>query len=273
MTKVKSSPILRWPGGKTQLLDEIQRRMPSSFGCMHEPFIGGGALTFALQPLGGFLSDMNAELINFYTELKHRPESVIDHLRSFKMSEKFFYKLRAADRDKNFLSADRSWRAARYLFINRCCFNGMMRVNAAGQLNCSYGQPNSRASVFNEDDVYATNEALRVNRIYQAPYSSVEYCARPGDFVYLDPPYVPVRPGGEIGYTGNGFSLNDQGQLAVMCGRLTKKGVYWMLSNSSVNFIKILYGHYKIHEITARRSISGSANARGKTTELLVTNY
>lgn len=273
MTKKHVSPILRWPGGKTQILEEIQRRMPPSFGCLHEPFIGGGALTFAVQPQGGFMSDVNAELINFYNEIKHRPERVIDHLRSFRMSEKFFYRLRAADRKDGFLSADAAWRAARYLFINRCCFNGMMRVNAGGQLNCSYGHPDSRARVFGEDGIHAAHEALRASRIFHASYRAVEDAARPGDFVYLDPPYVPVRPGGDIGYTGGGFSLSEQGRLAVTCGRLTKRGVYWMLSNSNVDFIRTLYGHYKIHEITARRSISGAAAARGRTTELLVTNY
>ncbi len=271
--EIKSKPILRWPGGKTQLLSDIQMLLPQEYRGFHEPFAGGGALTFALQPLGGYLSDLNPELINFYRVLKQKPQVLAGHLSNLRIEDKHFYDLRAKDRHHAFLKLCPVWRAARFLFINRTCFNGVMRVNRMGQLNCSYGSPIVAARVFNTDSIMAASLALKGVRIYEGSYECVEGKAEEGDFVYFDPPYVSVRPAGTIGYTERGFGLNDQAQLARFCGKLTKKGVYWMMSNANVPFIKRLLGHYNVHEVSARRSLSGCAASRGKITELLVTNY
>ena len=220
---VKTKPILRWPGGKTQLLTEIQSRMPKDFRIFHEPFAGGGALTFAIQPQGGFLSDINPELVNFYRVLKQRPHDLVKRLLTFRTGSKHFYDLRTKDRHHAYSALCPVWKAARFLFINRSCFNGLMRVNRSGQLNCSYGSPITPERLFDSNTIYAASAALRTTRIYHGPYESVETQAVTGDFVYFDPPYVPVKPAGMIGYTDAGFSLNDQGQLARLCGKLTRK--------------------------------------------------
>lgn len=269
----KCSPLLRWPGGKSRLLKEIIFRLPTDFGCLHEPFGGGAALSFALQPGGYFLSDANSELINLYTEVKHRPEKVIRHLNRFPLSPETFVALRRVDRDPLFAKLDRSWRAARYLFLSRTCFNGLLRVDRKGHQSCSLGGPWNEARIFDEQDIWSTHTALRACRLSRVDYVTALRAAQPGDFVYLDPPYVPVRPSGNIAYTRTGFTTDDQGKLANLCGKLTRAGIKWMLSNAATPFIRKLYGHYRIHEIQTRRSLAGSVAARQPAIEYLVTNY
>lgn len=270
---IKAAPILRWPGGKTRILHEILDRMPGKFGCLHEPFIGGGALSFALQSPGQFISDLNSELISFYNEVKHRPDLVAGYLRNFMTGAEFFYQLRSADRNNAFNRKNASWRAARYLFINRSCFNGIMRVNFAGQLNCAYGFPKNSTYLYDEDSIYDASRALRAARICHAGFEGVENRAKSGDFIYLDPPYLAEKQGYEIRYTNAGFSLKEQEGLAQLCDRLTRRNIYWMVSNSNADFIKKLYSHYKIEEIEVRRSISCDPFTRGKVCELIITNY
>lgn len=267
------TPILRWPGGKRQLLPAILERFPETYNCFHEPFAGGGAVTFAVQPLGGHLSDVNGELINFYKMLKTRPADLVETLLGFALSKEMFLALRTVDRSRDFSGFCPVWRAARYLFINRTCFNGIMRVNADGQLNGSYGKPLNKGKVYATENIFAASDALRAIRIFEASYDKVLEAARAGDFVYFDPPYVSVRPAGDIQYTTDGFNLDHQARLAQLCGKLTKKGVYWMLSNSNVEFIQRLYHQYFIDQLAVQRSICGNGNHRGKTTELLITNY
>lgn len=136
-----SNPILRWPGGKRKLLPTLLEKLPDRYGCFHELFVGGGAMTFALQPPGGFISDLNTELMNFYTVLKHQPAQMIEYLKRFPVSKKDYYRIRNEDRYPLFSSLCPVYRAARYLFINRTCFNGMMSVNGAGQISVSSGKP------------------------------------------------------------------------------------------------------------------------------------
>jgi len=268
-----TTPILRWPGGKRRLLSEIIDRLPRNYGHMHEPFVGGGALTFALKPKNGCISDLNSELINFYTILKQSPQALIKQLSNFDLSRETFYALRHSDRSLEFAKFSLIWRAARYLFINRTCFNGMMRVNKQRALNCSHGAPIIAERVYNTDSIWQAHEGLQTINICNGPYQDLKQRVQNGDFVYLDPPYVSVRPAGDISYTSDGFGLDDQRQLAKFCDELTEQGVKWMLSNASVTFIHDLYSHYNIHEINARRSLSGNAAFRGKAREVLVTNY
>lgn len=273
MTIQPVSPPLRWPGGKRALLPQIKALMPRHYNCLHEPFIGGGALSFALQPQGGFISDLNSELINVYQQIKHRPDALIDALQGFENTKTGFYDLRAKDREPDFAASNPVWRAARYLFLNRTCFNGMMRVNAKGQLNCAYGTPVSDTRAFDPEPVIKAHHALRATRIESAPFEAVLKCAQEGDFVYFDPPYVSVKPSGDINYTAGGFTLNDQGRLANLCGKLTKRGVFWMLSNANAAFIRKLYWHCDMHVVTAPRCLSSKAFSRGHARELLVKNY
>lgn len=268
-----TTPLLRWPGGKRTLLPALLARVPERFGCLHEPFAGGGALTFALAPAGGYMSDLNAELINFYRVLKQTPRAMIDYLLRFPVSKADYYRIRNEDRNLHFAAASPAYRAARYLYLNRTCFNGLMTVNKSGQISVSCGKPLSEARVYATDNIWEAHAALRAVRIYHAPYAGLLERVHAGDFVYLDPPYVPVRTGGNLRYTAHGFTFDDQGALAQLCGKLTQRGVKWMLSNANVSFIKKLYGHYTVEEIDTRRSISGSAAARGTVTELLVRNY
>jgi DNA adenine methylase len=148
-----------------------------------------------------------------------------------------------------------------------------MRVTADGLMGCSIGGPWNPRRIFDDAGIWAAHHALRACRLSNACYKTALAAARPGDFVFIDPPYVPVRPNGDIAYTGSSFSLDRQGELANLCGRLTRAGVQWMVCNSNAAFIRKLYGHYQIHEVSARRSMSGGAQHRGRTTELLITNY
>jgi len=268
-----TAPILRWPGGKRSLLKTICAYLPDKYGTVFEPFVGGGALTFDQQPHGGFISDVNAELINFYTVVKQNPAGLAQQIQCFDISTETFYTLRAADRLPRFQTFDPVWRAARYLYMNRTCFNGMMRVTKQGWLTCSIGGPLRQERVHDTDSIWAAHEALQATRIYEGAYQKLESLVKSGDFIYFDPPYVPVRVAGDISYTANELGLNEQAHLAQLCGKLTKIGVKWMLSNSSVDFIHLLYGHYTIHEIETRHSLSGRAKSRGKAREVLITNY
>lgn len=268
-----NKPLLRWPGGKSQLLTQIIARLPASFRALHEPFAGGAALSFALQRPGSFLSDINPELINLYQHVKHRPAEVIRHLLAFPLSRETFAALRRVDRDSLYHSLEPAWRAARYLFLSRTCFNGLMRITADGFQGCSMGGPWRRDHIYDQEPIWSTHRALRACRLSNTGYALAFAAAQPGDFIFIDPPYVSVRPSGDIAYTADAFDLNRQALLANLCGRLTRAGVQWMLCNSNADFIRRIYRHYQIHEVSARRSIGSTSGDRGRTTELLITNY
>lgn len=268
-------PFLKWAGGKTQLLDELLARMPTHFNNYYEPFVGSGALFFALCRLGrirhAYLSDINAELIDTYLALRDHVQEVINFLSQFPYSKEFYYYLRSLDPS----TLPLPFRAARMIYLNKTGYNGLYRVNRQGQFNVPFGRYKD-PKFFERDNLLAVSDALQNVDIVCAPFQKVLDLASAGDWVYFDPPYVPLSETASFtSYHSNGFSLADQIALRDTCLLLTQRGTLFMLSNSDTETVRRLYdfpGLY-IHEVLASRAINCVGNRRGKITELIITNY
>jgi DNA adenine methylase len=268
-------PFLKWAGGKTQLLHVLLRHMPSNFKRYHEPFVGGGALFFALYRLGrlhqAFLSDLNAELIDTYVAVRDHVEQVIGLLAQYPHSAEFFYELRAQDPWAMSLTD----RAARMIYLNKTCFNGLYRVNKTGGFNSPFGKYKS-PNYCDGRNLRAASQALQDVEITRGSFESILDQARPGDLVYFDPPYDPLSATASfVGYQSQGFSRADQERLRDVCLKLTELHVQVILSNSATEYIKTIYSSevFAITPVQAGRAISSKAESRGKLTELLVVNY
>ncbi len=269
-------PVLKWAGGKRQILNEIRKHSPGRFLVYHEPFVGGGAVFFDLQPSKAVINDVNAELINVYRIIKLNVDELIESLSRHKNEKDYFYRIRRLDRDKKAYSRlTPVQRASRTIFLNKTCFNGLFRVNSAGQFNTPFGQYKSvdfinekvlRAvsAYFNESDIRFTCQDFEL---------ALE-CTRKGDFVYLDPPYDPITNTASFtGYSRMGFNRREQVRLKSVCDNLHKKGVMFLLSNSATDFVMDLYEDYRITTIQARRVVNSRGDGRGKVDEVLVTNF
>lgn len=267
--EIIAKPILKWAGGKTQLLKEIIPRMPIGYNNYIEPFLGGGALFFALSPVHARISDSNPELINLYNEIVKDVESIISDLKGFKNNKEDFYRIRSYDWD----SLPKHLAAARTIFLNKTCFNGLFRVNKKGKFNVPYGN-NKRANFCDENAL--RKAAIILSRV---TISCVDYhqalmsFAQPGDFIFLDPPYIPINKCADFKrYTKEQFSIQDQIQLADDVNTLHERGCYVMLTNSNHPLVYKLYGNYKIESFQTRRSISKDAtNRTGE--DVIVTTY
>lgn len=274
--KLPLKPILKWVGGKKQIFNEINKRLPKTFNTYFEPFIGGGYLLFALQPKEAYINDLNKELINLYKIVKTNPNEFINNLLTFKNSKDDFYKIRSLDRDKSiFDKLSNVERASRILYLNKTCYNGLYRVNQAGQLNAPFGaykNPNfcDKELILNISKYFNKNKIHFSNDDFGKMLSKIKM----GDFVYLDPPYDPISDSSSFtGYNSNGFNKSDQIRLKIFCDKLTKKGAYFLLSNSSTDFIKNLYKNYYLDEIDANRFINCKGELRTKIKEVLIKNY
>lgn len=260
-------PFLKWAGGKTQLLPELMARVPSRFNRYFEPFMGGGALFFALAPQRAVLSDINSELVSTYRSLRDDVGGVIRALDRHRSEERHFYEVRAQGNAR--LSASAA--AARMIFLNRTCFNGLYRVNRSGQFNVPFGKYKN-PTICDADNLRRVAQVLDSVQIETRNALSVgRYCRR-GDFVYFDPPYDPVSPTASFtGYTQGGFGRPEQERLAEVFARLAERGVQVMLSNSDTPFIRKLYRQFNVERVYARRAINRNATGRGRVAEVLVT--
>lgn len=268
-----ASPIVKWAGGKTQLLKHYTRLFPAEFNRYFEPFLGGGAVFFHLVAknpnLRATLSDQNVELINCYNMVKNELPSVIRYLKKHKNDGEHFYKVRAMD------VADLSpaERAARLIFLNKTCFNGLYRVNRKGQFNVPFGRYEN-PKICDEVNLRAAERALCNAKINTANFEAVLSQAKRGDFVYLDPPYQPLSTTSSFtGYTRNSFGESDQERLRDVFKKLTDKGCYAMLSNSDTPFIRELYDAFNIETVYANRAINSKADKRGRVAEVAILNY
>ncbi len=270
------NPFVKWVGGKRQLLKEIEQHVPAQFTKYYEPFVGGGAVLFHLQPKNAVINDQNEELINLYNIIKNSPNELIEDLKKHKNEEEYFYDIRLLDREKDgYSKLTPVQRASRILFLNKTCYNGLFRVNNAGEFNSPFGRYKNPAIV-NDITIKAVSNYLSRNNIqilnldYMKSLSNI----RKGSFVYFDPPYDPVSDSSNFtGYTKNGFSRQDQVQLKNLCDSLNEKGVKFLLSNSSTDLIKDLYKDYTIVTVKAKRAINSKASGRGEINEVLVKNY
>ena len=275
-------PFLKWVGGKRQLLPEIVKYVPklTSKNTYYEPFIGGGALLFELQPPKAVINDSNKELINCYKVIKDSLDELMEELSKDKYSnsETSYYEMRDLDRStKKYEILSEVEKAARIIYLNKTCYNGLFRVNSQGQFNVPFGRyknPN-----FLDDAVLrAVNKYLNSNDItlLNQDFAKAVQDAKKGDFVYFDPPYDPVSETASFtGYDVNGFNRDEQERLKKVFDDLTERGCKVMLSNSCTDFIMDLYKDYQdtIIKVRATRSINSNALKRGRVDEVLVLNY
>ena len=264
-------PFLKWVGGKRLLLPDIKRHMPLDFGHYYEPFMGGAALFFDLAPPIASLSDVNDELVNCYQMIKSQPHKVIAHLRTHYYDKDYYYQIRNLDRDKAaFAALSPAERAARLLFLNRTGFNGMYRVNRKGQFNVPFGRY-SNPTIVNEAGILAASKALQQTTISHRPFDYVADEAQAGDFVYFDPPYVPVSDTSYFtSYAKDDFGYEDQQRLAETCRQLAQKNVNFIASNSYCDIVKDLYQGFEFTEIKAKRSINAKGDGRQAVSEVII---
>lgn len=270
-------PILKWVGGKRQLLDRIEPLIPKC-STYYEPFIGGGAVLFSRQPEKAVINDSNQELINVYLTIKEEPEALIEKLNEHKEknSEDYFYRIRALDRDKKvFEHMTNVERAARSIYLNKTCYNGLFRVNSSGEFNSPWGRYKN-PNITNETTINALHSYFnKANIIIKCgDYRVALKGIRKGAFVYLDPPYMPISSSASFtGYTAGGFGEKEQIILKEQCDALNAKGIQFLLSNSSCPFIENLYKDYIIEHVNAKRAINANPEKRGDIREVLVRNY
>ncbi|MDP2208704.1 MAG: DNA adenine methylase [Bacteroidota bacterium] len=271
--KISCKPFLKWPGGKRQLLPELMKRLPKEYNMFFEPFVGGGALLFRVKPDYGYISDINPDLINLYEVVQDNVEELIENLKIHRNTEKYFYELRNADRTEEYKYWNKVEKASRFIYLNKTCFNGLYRMNSDGHFNVPFGFYKN-PTIVDTDNLIACSALLKKTDIALASFEAVEKKARKCDFVYFDPPYVPLNKTSSFTkYYKDDFDLDAQFALRELCDRLTKRGVYFMLSNSYTETVKELYKSYDIKTVKANRAINCKANGRGKINELIVTNY
>lgn len=271
------TPILKWVGGKRQLLDTIVPLIPE-YTTYYEPFVGGGAVLFHLQPVKAVINDSNAELINIYKVIKSQPEELIACLERHKENncQEYFYEIRSLDRDREQYSRMTPVeQAARIIYLNKTCYNGLFRVNRAGEFNSPWGRYKN-PNITNETTIRSMSGYLNKANvtIRCGDYRDSLKGLRKGSFVYLDPPYMPLSTSSSFtGYTAAGFGEQQQRELKKQCDMLSKKGINFLLSNSCCDFIEDLYKDYIVERVAAKRAINAKGDKRGAIDEVLVRNY
>ena len=272
-----ASPFLKWAGGKSQLLAQFEELYPAAADVTryHEPFVGSGAVFFdvrkVLRPRKVILSDDNAELVNVWSSLQRDAEEVIAALARHKRlhSHEHYYEVRAQAPDQ--LSP--AQRAARLIYLNKTCYNGLYRVNSKGQFNVPLGRY-VNPPILDADNLRVVQEALRGATIRVAHFRQTVAVAKAGDFVYFDPPYDPVSETAYFtSYTHGAFGPKDQEELAAVFAELAARGCRVMLSNSDTVFVRRLYARFDIRTVQARRNINSRADRRGRINEVVVLSY
>jgi DNA adenine methylase len=262
-------PPVKWAGGKGQLLPQFELLFPRRFTVYHEPFFGGGAVFFHLLPERAVLIDINPELMNFYRVLRDRLEELLADARRHKNEAGYYYQVRSMEPEQ----MDPVARASRFLYLNKTAYNGLWRVNRQGRHNVPFGRyKNPR--IVDEKNLRAVSEALKRAEILLDDFGRVLDFARPGDFVYFDPPYYPLsRTANFTDYTAESFGPEDQKRLARVFRELDRRGCLVMLSNSDTTFIRDLYRGYDVRVVYAKRAINCQAEGRRPISELVIRNY
>lgn len=270
------SPILKWVGGKRQLLSEIIPLIDESCDNYVEPFIGGGAVLFRLQPKKAIINDYNTELINVYRTVRDDLNGLLALLKEHEKynSSDYYYEVRALDRTPDFDKMSNLEKAARIIYLNKTCYNGLYRVNSLGQFNSPYGKYKN-PNIVNEVVLRAISKYLNRNEISirSGDYKDVLNDIEKNSFVYLDPPYIPISSSSSFtGYTEGGFGYDKQVELKEECDKLNSKGVHFLQSNSDCEEIRELYKDYRIKVVKAKRAINSDAKKRGQINEVLIYN-
>lgn len=264
-----ASPVVKWSGGKRQILARLMALQPPRWKRYLEPFAGGAALFFALGAPGSYLSDTNGELINMYEVLREHPEPLIAHLSRHKNEEDYYYQARALDPT----SLSPLERASRFLYLLRVCYNGLWRENSSGKMNTPFGCYRN-PDIVQEALLRGAHGVLQSATIVKADFKAVLTVAQPGDWVYCDPPYAPVsKTANFTSYTRLGFGWSDQEMLAEAIRSLARQGVHVMASNADVPEIHELYKGLDIRVVPVRRAINSNAAKRRGATEVIITTY
>ena len=264
---VQAKPVLKWAGGKTQMLGDLLPKVPASYGRYIEPFFGGGAMFFALQPENAIIADSNPELINMYRQIADNVEAVIKCLKQYENTSEMFYAVRS--QEWNILPKEEA--AARTIFLNRTCFNGLYRVNKQGKFNVPYGKYKN-PKICDEEGLRAASAALKKAEILCGDYLLVlDHYAQPGDFIFLDPPYLPISEYSDFKrYTKEQFYEEDHVELSKAVTRLHEKGCHVVLTNSNHPLVHELYAPFTIDVIQTKRHISCNGSTR-KGEDVIVT--
>lgn len=265
-------PIIKWAGGKTKLLPAIKELLPEDFDDLMfiEPFFGAGSVGLALKPKKAIYSDANSELINFHRVVARHPSRLIETYYSFRCTKEAFMRVRAWDREPDFWKRDSVDRAARFLFLNKTCFNGLYRVNLKGHFNTSWGKKNELPNI-NTKNLYAVSDYLKQEDIGILNLGFQETYPAPGEFWYLDPPYL--EEGVYNRYTKDEFGLKQHEELVTLCDRIDDTGSRFMASNLDTPQVRELYKDYNLHEVNVHHVIGGKQSRRKFAKELLITNY
>lgn len=277
MSNKNLTPFIKWAGGKRQLIDRISERMPQTFNNYFEPFIGGGAVLFELQPERAVINDINASLINTYRIIERYPKEFIEYVQKLdsEMTEdgkEYYYSLREHYNDKLMKKEFNIELAALFVFINKHCFNGLYRVNGKGLFNVPYN--NSRKKSIDVELINRISGYLKKVTILQGDFEEACRDAEKGDFVFLDSPYAPLNPTSFESYTKEGFDVESHERLARLFDELTERGCYCMLTNHNTEFINKLYGGrgYRIDVVSVKRMINSDASKRTGE-EVIICNY
>lgn len=265
-------PFIKWAGGKGALLPELLKRAPAKFDTYHEPFVGGGALFFALQPKSAVLSDTNARLVRTYAAVRDHVENVIGLLEEHqdlhrKYGRDHYMRTREVAVDNLGDVGVAAW----FIYLNRTCFNGLYRVNRANRFNVPMGDYPLDRTICDADNLRACSAALKSTYIYHADFRNVG--GSRGTFVYADPPYAPLSPTSNFtSYTKDRFDHVDQVALRDMALALKRNGADVMISNSSADSIREIYGggRFTVEEVSARRNINSNGSKRGAVKELII---
>jgi DNA adenine methylase len=270
-------PVTKWVGGKRQLLKHLNELKPDNYNCYFEPFVGGGAMLFNLAPQKAVINDFNADLINLYKVVKDHPYQLLTLLEHHaeNNTKEYYLKIRSLDRSDAINHLSSIEKAARILYMLKVDFNGMYRVNKDNQFNVPYGKyVNPR--IADHENIIEVSRYLQQSdvEILNGDFADAVKNAKTGDFVYFDPPYLPLNSTSDFtSYTADGFTLNDQKRLSDLFFELSDHGVYVMVSNSYVPMIEELYQGADIHLVKANRFINSKADKRGKVNEVIITNY
>lgn len=270
LCSVEPRPFLKWAGGKSKLIPQYSFHFPRNFSNYYEPFLGGGAIFFHLQPRQAVLMDINSELVNVYQCVRDRLNELIEVLKAHRDAHchEYYYYMRGC------IPTAAVERAARLIYLNKTCFNGLYRENSKGQFNVPMGSYKN-PGIFDPDLLVAASRSLQSTTIQQSPFEAVlNYAQTSQDFVYFDPPYFPISATSNFtAYNRYTFKQEDHVRLRDTFVTLANRGVKVMLSNSDCPFVRDLYQGFNIHLITAARAINSKATRRGKITELLITSY
>jgi DNA adenine methylase len=276
MTNSSVAPFVKWAGGKRQLIPQIRERMPEKYNNYYEPFVGGGAVLFELQPANALINDINKALINTYNIICNEADAFLEAVNRldeemWEDGKKYYYSVREHYNDKLMKSEYDVELAALFVFINKHCFNGLYRVNGKGLFNVPYN--NSRRTSVDENVIREVSKYLKGVKIINGDFEEACKDAKKGDFVFIDSPYAPLNPTSFESYTKEGFDIESHKRVAKLYDELTGRGCYCMLTNHNTELINELYGNkgYKIDVVSVKRINSDASNRVGK--EVIICNY